>query len=124
MLKCYMEPVILYACETFTMNRQVEKYLLAVKLWFLRKIQRYYGQTGNRMCQSFKKRENRVCECVRACMCVNVVESDTVMGPRRRPKTSITLLPVEMGCLTCLSGVGHLSVRGWRSVCEGWAFCL
>ncbi|BFZ00294.1 hypothetical protein BsWGS_03333 [Bradybaena similaris] len=39
-LKCYIEPILLYACETWTMIRQAEKYLMAVEMWFLGRMQR------------------------------------------------------------------------------------
>ena len=39
-LKCYIEPVLLYGCEAWTMSRQAEKHLMAVEMWFLRKMQR------------------------------------------------------------------------------------
>lgn len=32
MLKCYREPIMLYACKTWTINRQAEKQLMAVEI--------------------------------------------------------------------------------------------
>ena len=39
-LRCYIEPVLLYGCEAWTMNSQAEKHLMAVEMWFLRRMQR------------------------------------------------------------------------------------
>ena len=39
-LKCYIEPVLMYGCEAWTMSKQAENHLMAVEMWFLRKMQR------------------------------------------------------------------------------------
>ena len=39
-LRGYIEPVLLYGCETWTMSSQAEKHLMAAEMWFLRKMQR------------------------------------------------------------------------------------
>ena len=40
MLQCYVEPVLLYACETWTIDTQVKKQLEATEMWFLRRMLR------------------------------------------------------------------------------------
>jgi len=37
-LQCYVEPVLLYACETWTLNAQTRKQLEATEMWFLRRL--------------------------------------------------------------------------------------
>ena len=39
-LRCYIEPVLLYGCEAWTLSSQAEKQLMAVEMWFLRRMQR------------------------------------------------------------------------------------
>ena len=34
-LKCYVEPVLLYGCEARTLNKQLEKSIEATEMWFL-----------------------------------------------------------------------------------------
>ena len=40
MLQCYVEPVLLYACETWTIGTQMKKQLEATEMWFLRRMLR------------------------------------------------------------------------------------
>ena len=39
-LQCYIEPILMYGCEAWTINKQIEKKLEAVEMWFLRRILR------------------------------------------------------------------------------------
>ena len=39
-LRCYVWPVLLYACETWTLNRESKKLLESVEMWYLRKMER------------------------------------------------------------------------------------
>lgn len=36
--QCYIEPVLMYACETWTINAQMERSLNATEMWFLRRM--------------------------------------------------------------------------------------
>ena len=40
LLQCYIEPILLYACETWTMHHAIEKRLEAMEMWFLRRMMR------------------------------------------------------------------------------------
>ena len=40
LLQCYIEPVLLYACETWTMNQRMIDRIEAVEMWFLRRMLR------------------------------------------------------------------------------------
>jgi len=39
-LQCYIEPILMYGCEAWTINKQIEKKLEAVEMWFLRRMLR------------------------------------------------------------------------------------
>ena len=39
-LRCYVWPVLLYACETWTLNLESKKLLESVEMWYLRKMER------------------------------------------------------------------------------------
>ena len=39
-LQCYIEPILMYGCEAWTLNKQVQKKLEAVEIWLLRRILR------------------------------------------------------------------------------------
>ena len=37
-LECYIEPILMYGCEAWTISKQAEKKLEAVEMWFLRRM--------------------------------------------------------------------------------------
>ena len=37
-LECYIEPILMYGCEAWTISKQAQKKLEAVEMWFLRRI--------------------------------------------------------------------------------------
>ena len=37
-LKCYIEPLLMYGCEAWTISKQAQKKLEAVEMWFLRRM--------------------------------------------------------------------------------------
>ena len=37
-LQCYIEPILMYGCETWTINTQMQKKIEAVEIWFLRRM--------------------------------------------------------------------------------------
>ena len=37
-LECYIEPILKYGCEAWTISKQVQKKLEAVEMWFLRRM--------------------------------------------------------------------------------------
>ena len=37
-LECYIEPILMYECEPWTISKQAEKKLEAVEMWFLRRM--------------------------------------------------------------------------------------
>ena len=37
-LECYIEPILLYGCEAWTISKQAQKKLEAVEMWFLRRM--------------------------------------------------------------------------------------
>ena len=39
-IKCYIEPVLTYGCESWTINKQIEKSLRATEMWFYRRMMR------------------------------------------------------------------------------------
>ena len=39
-LQCYIEPILMYGCEAWTINKQIQKKLEAVEMWFLRRMLR------------------------------------------------------------------------------------
>jgi hypothetical protein len=39
-LKCYIEPVLLYGCESWNVNEQMKRNLEATEMWFLRRMMR------------------------------------------------------------------------------------
>ena len=39
-LKCYVQPILQYGCETWTLNAELRRAINAFKMWCLRKIQR------------------------------------------------------------------------------------
>jgi hypothetical protein len=38
--ECYIEPVLVYRCESWTTDRQLEGKILAAEMWFLRRMLR------------------------------------------------------------------------------------
>ncbi|GFS22584.1 endonuclease-reverse transcriptase [Elysia marginata] len=41
-LRCYIEPILLYGCEAWTISKQIEAKLEATELWFLRRMLRIF----------------------------------------------------------------------------------
>ena len=39
-LQCYIEPILMYGCEAWTINKQIQKKLEAVEIWFPRRMLR------------------------------------------------------------------------------------
>ncbi|GFS24620.1 endonuclease-reverse transcriptase [Elysia marginata] len=39
-LQCYIEPILLYGCEAWTISKQMEAKLEATEMWFLRRMLR------------------------------------------------------------------------------------
>ena len=39
-LQCYIEPILMYRCEAWTINKQVQKKLEATEMWFIRRMLR------------------------------------------------------------------------------------
>ncbi|GFO26498.1 endonuclease-reverse transcriptase [Plakobranchus ocellatus] len=39
-LQCYMEPVLMYGCEAWTLSKQIQNKLEATEMWFLRRMLR------------------------------------------------------------------------------------
>ncbi|RUS70812.1 hypothetical protein EGW08_021432 [Elysia chlorotica] len=37
-LQCYIEPILMYGCEAWTVSKQIEKKLKAIERWFLRRM--------------------------------------------------------------------------------------
>ena len=37
-LECYIEPILMYGCEAWTISKQPQKKLEAVEMWFLRRV--------------------------------------------------------------------------------------
>ena len=37
-LECYVEPILMYGCEAWTISKQAQKKLEAVEMWFLRRM--------------------------------------------------------------------------------------
>ena len=37
-LECYIEPILTYGCESWTISKQAQKKLEAVEMWFLRRM--------------------------------------------------------------------------------------
>ena len=37
-LKCYIEPILMYGCEAWTIDKQAERKILATEMWFLRRM--------------------------------------------------------------------------------------
>ena len=37
-LECYIEPILMYGCEAWTISKQAQKKLEAVEMWFLRRM--------------------------------------------------------------------------------------
>ncbi|GFO02680.1 RNA-directed DNA polymerase from mobile element jockey [Plakobranchus ocellatus] len=37
-LQCYIEPVLMYGCEAWTISKQIQNKLQATEMWFLRRI--------------------------------------------------------------------------------------
>jgi len=40
LLQCYVEPILLYGCETWNMNEETKKRLESAEMWFLRRMMR------------------------------------------------------------------------------------
>merc|ERR1712002_443702 len=40
LLKCYIEPILMYSCETWTLTNKIRKQLEATEMWFLRRMMR------------------------------------------------------------------------------------
>ena len=60
-LRCYVWPVLLYACETWTLNFESKKLLESVEMWYLRKMERtsYTAHKTNEFVLS-KTQKNRM----------------------------------------------------------------
>ncbi|GFO00780.1 endonuclease-reverse transcriptase [Plakobranchus ocellatus] len=39
-LQCYIEPVLMYGCEAWTVSKQIQNKLEATEIWFLRRMLR------------------------------------------------------------------------------------
>ncbi|GFN77131.1 endonuclease-reverse transcriptase [Plakobranchus ocellatus] len=39
-LECYIEPILMYGCEAWTISKQTQKKLEATEMWFLRRMMR------------------------------------------------------------------------------------
>ena len=39
-LSCYIEPILMYGCESWTINKKAESNILATEMWFLRRMLR------------------------------------------------------------------------------------
>ena len=37
-LECYIEPILMYGCEAWTISKQAQKKIEAVEMWFLRRM--------------------------------------------------------------------------------------
>ena len=38
LLQCYIEPILTYSCETWTLSKQMVKRIEAIEMWFLRRM--------------------------------------------------------------------------------------
>ena len=44
-LECYIEPILMYGCEAWTISKQAQKKLEAVEMWFLRRMMKISWMT-------------------------------------------------------------------------------
>src|ERR1700729_1436553 len=48
-LQCYIEPILLYGSESWTMNKQTIRLLEATEMWFYRRMLKIHGQLKRQM---------------------------------------------------------------------------
>jgi len=63
LLKCFVWPVLMYGCETWTVTTKTMKNLEATEMWFYHcttEFSAFSGQRTKLMCQSFKKWDKSV----------------------------------------------------------------
>ncbi|GFO17488.1 hypothetical protein PoB_004399300 [Plakobranchus ocellatus] len=62
-LQCYIEPVLMYGCEAWTISKQIKDKLEATEIWFLRRILRIpwtAKKTNERVLNEANKRKSLV----------------------------------------------------------------
>ncbi|GFN95947.1 RNA-directed DNA polymerase from mobile element jockey [Plakobranchus ocellatus] len=62
-LQCYIEPVLMYGCETWTISKQIQNKLEATEMWFLRRMLRIpwtAKKTNERVLNEANKRRSLV----------------------------------------------------------------
>lgn len=57
MLKCYLEPKLLFASELHIINREAEKHLMALQMWFGGNVKNIIYGHKKKVSQSFRKHE-------------------------------------------------------------------
>ncbi|GFO01374.1 retrovirus-related pol polyprotein from type-1 retrotransposable element r2 [Plakobranchus ocellatus] len=60
---CYIEPVLMYGCEAWTISKQIQNELEATEIWFLRRMLRIpwtAKKTNKRVLNEVNKRRSRV----------------------------------------------------------------
>ncbi|GFO08505.1 RNA-directed DNA polymerase from mobile element jockey [Plakobranchus ocellatus] len=62
-LQCYIEPVLMYGCEAWTISKQIQNKLEATEMWFLRRMLRIpwtAKKTNERVLNEVNKRRSLV----------------------------------------------------------------
>ncbi|GFO12801.1 RNA-directed DNA polymerase from mobile element jockey [Plakobranchus ocellatus] len=62
-LQCYIEPVLMYGCEAWTISKQIQNKLEATEMWFLRRMLRIpwtAKKTNERVLNEANKRRSLV----------------------------------------------------------------
>ncbi|GFO42822.1 craniofacial development protein 2 [Plakobranchus ocellatus] len=62
-LQCYIEPVLMYGCEAWTISKQIQYKLEATEMWFLRRMLRIHWtakKTNERVLNEANKRRSLV----------------------------------------------------------------
>ena len=74
-LQCYIEPILLYGCESWSMTKQTSTSIEAMEMWFLRRMLRV-GETGYG-CHTFYitdvSRNIVILADIRLLLCLNIV---------------------------------------------------
>ncbi|GFO31937.1 pogo transposable element with znf domain [Plakobranchus ocellatus] len=120
-LQCYIEPFLMYGCETWTISKQIQNKLEATEMWFLRRMLRIpwtAKKTNERVLNEANKRRSlvRTIRKRQATFLGHMIEkrkTGTFGNNRKKHANSSSLL-----CLYCLKVVNV------RFISQGWAQTL
>ncbi|GFO48668.1 poly [ADP-ribose] polymerase [Plakobranchus ocellatus] len=133
-LQCYIEPVLMYGCEAWTISNQIQNKLEATEMWFLRRMLRIpwtAKKTNERVLNEANKRRSLV-RTIRKCQATSlglVMRKTGTFGNNRKLLDAVAdclVFGALEKCTECKHGQLYYTAEGYA--CSGnlteWTKCM